>query len=140
MVFRSMEGLDSLTAPPLTEIGELPHTEETEGNYRVTPYWIPLAMLLIAALGFFATWSSGKKSAGRIEGIVVTKLDALNERITEHKEQVDDRIDDLKKDIIEDLNTIRATDVKQWERLDEHSSDIGTIKGRLNGKAFGAHQ
>jgi hypothetical protein len=104
----------------------------------VAPYWIPLLMLAIAAAGFFATWSSGRKSAGRIEGIVVTKLDAQNERITEHKEAVDKRIDTLKEDFEKDVAELKEADDQQWKEIRSTSADVNTIKGRLNGKAFGA--
>ena len=57
------------------------------------------------------------KRAGKTEGIIQTSLAAIGERTTK----------------------IEAEQKDQWSKIGEHTEDIGYLKGRVNGKAHGAH-
>jgi hypothetical protein len=59
-------------------------------------------------------------------------------RIDEHKADTTKRIDEVKADFNKKVDDLKDTDDEQWRKIGEHSTDIATIKGRMNGKANGA--
>lgn len=93
------------------------------------PEWYLFGMLVLAAVSFAATWATGKKSAGTIEGIVATKL-----------EDQARRIDELKEDFGKDIENLKNVDDRQWVRIGEHSTEIAYLRGqntKANGGAAG---
>lgn len=104
------------------------------------PWLMPLLMLIIAAIGLLLTMKSNTAAASRIEGVITTSLQDQARRIDEHKADTTKRIDEVKKDFEKDVQELKEMDDKQWKVIRESEADVNTIKGRLNGKAFGATQ
>lgn len=55
------------------------------------------------------------KRAGKTEGIIQTTIGAISQRV----------------------DKVERNQAVQWGKIDEHTADIGYLKGRVNGKAHG---